>query len=105
MGGPLRLLFSKGGPRRCRFLDVEDPAPLGGGNIALGMKMLAECLRGKHWKEKLLPVSRGEGTGIGGRYLLSYIKRVYRVAACISFVLHPVVLARSNVILRDREVA
>ena len=76
MGGPLRLLFSKGGPRRSRFLDVEDPAPRGGGNIALGMKKLAECFRGKDWKEKLLPVSRGEGTGIGGRDLLSHIERV-----------------------------
>ena len=105
MGAPLRLRFSTGGPRRCRFLDVEDPAPKGGGNIALGMEMLAECLRGKDGKGKLLPVSRGEGTGIGRRDLLGYIERVYRVAACISFVFHPVVLASSDVIFRNREVA
>ena len=78
---------------------------MGGGNIALGMKTLAECLRGKDGKGIFLPVSRAEGTGIGGRDLLSYIERVYRVAACISFVFHPVVLASSNVILRNREVA
>ena len=39
-----------GGPKRLRFLEVEDPAPTGGGKVALKTNTLAESFHWEDWK-------------------------------------------------------
>ena len=76
---------------------------MGGGKIALRIKLLAKCLY--QGFGSVLPVIGGECTSVRCSHLERHIERISRVGSRVTLVRHPVVLASGNVIFRNCKVA